>query len=58
MTKVYRCNEVVPGCEQVLHGDSESDLMVLVAEHAHEAHDVEHLSDQLKAKIRAAIRDA
>ena len=57
MSKVLECGSVVPGCKFVAHAESEDDLMMKMAEHLRAAHDVDHLSDSLKAKIRAAIRD-
>jgi predicted small metal-binding protein len=57
MGKVFECGSVVPGCEVVVHGDSESDVVARAAEHARAVHGIEHLSEALKAKIRAAIKD-
>jgi predicted small metal-binding protein len=57
MGKVFECRSVVPGCEIVVHGESESEVMIKAAEHARAVHGIEHLSESLKAKIRAAIKD-
>jgi predicted small metal-binding protein len=57
MGKVFECRSVVPGCEIVVHGESESETMIKAAEHARAVHGIEHLSEALKAKIRAAIKD-
>jgi predicted small metal-binding protein len=57
MGKVFECRSVVPGCEIVVHGESESEVMIKAAEHARAVHGIEHLSEALKAKIRAAIKD-
>jgi predicted small metal-binding protein len=57
MAKVIECGAVVPGCNFVVHGADEAEIIVKMAEHLGSAHDVEHLSEQLKARIRAAIRD-
>jgi predicted small metal-binding protein len=57
MAKVIECGAVVPGCNFVIHGVDEAEIMVKMAEHLASAHDVQHLSDQLKARIRATIRD-
>jgi predicted small metal-binding protein len=57
MSKNLECHLVVPGCDVVIHGDSEEELMMKFAEHAREAHDVEHMSPQLKARVRAAIKE-
>ena len=57
MRKILRCGEIVPGCNLVAHGDDEAELLVKAAEHARSAHGVEHMSDELRAKVKATIRD-
>jgi predicted small metal-binding protein len=57
MTKVLQCGAIVPGCDFVVHGQTEGELIVKAEEHLQSAHDVDHVSERLKAKIRAAIRD-
>jgi predicted small metal-binding protein len=57
MSKVLECGSVVPGCRVIIHGDSEEDLMMKAMEHARTVHGVEHMSEQLKAHIRAAIKE-
>ena len=57
MAKVIECGAVVPGCNFVIHGADEAEIIVKMAEHLRTAHDVEHLSEQLKARIRDVIRD-
>ncbi len=57
MGKVLECRSVVPGCEFVMHGESEEEIMMKASEHARAAHGVEHMSEELKAKIRAAIKE-
>ena len=56
--KVLQCGSVIPGCNFVAHAEDENEMMVVIAEHARAVHDVDHLSEVLKAKIRAAIKDA
>lgn len=57
MGKVLECRSVVPGCEIVVHGGSEEEVMMNAAEHVRSAHGVEHMSEELKAKVRAAIKE-
>ena len=57
MSKVLRCGDVVPGCDYVAHGDSESDVLRQAAEHARTAHNVNEISPELADKVRSAIRD-
>ena len=56
--KMLECGAVVPGCKFVAHAESEDELMVIAAEHARSVHGVDHLSEELRAKIRSAIKDA
>jgi predicted small metal-binding protein len=57
MSKVLECRSVIPGCNFVVHGDSEDDVLMKEEEHAQRVHGVEHISEQLKAKIRSAIKE-
>jgi len=58
LRKVLECKSVVPGCNFVAHAEDENEMMVIIAEHARAVHEVDHLSEELKAKIRTAIKDA
>jgi predicted small metal-binding protein len=58
MGKILECGSVVPGCDFVAHGDSEEELMMKALEHARAVHGVEHATERLKARIRAAIKEA
>jgi predicted small metal-binding protein len=58
MRKILECGSVVPGCKFVIHGDDEDEVIVKAAEHARSAHGVDHLSEPLKAKMRAAIKES
>lgn len=55
--KRLECGSIVPGCNFVAHGQTEDELMMKAADHARSAHGVEHLSEPLKAKIKASIKD-
>jgi predicted small metal-binding protein len=58
MSKILECGAVVPGCKFVIHGESDEDVMMKASEHARAVHGVDHMSEQLRAQIRDAIRDA
>jgi predicted small metal-binding protein len=58
MVSVYECGSVVPGCRFVAHGESRDSVLVLAIEHMHRVHEIDHLSDSLKARIRATIKEA
>jgi predicted small metal-binding protein len=57
MAKVIACGSVVPGCNFVIHGADQDEIMAKMVDHLRSTHDVEHLSEQLKARIRAVTRD-
>lgn len=57
MPKRLECGSIVPGCNFIAHGQTEDELMMKAADHARKAHGVEHLSEPLKAKIKASIMD-
>jgi predicted small metal-binding protein len=57
MSKMLECGLVIPGCDFVLHGDDEEELMIKTIEHARIVHGIEHMSEQLKARIRAAMKE-
>jgi predicted small metal-binding protein len=57
MVKVFECGSVVPGCNHVIHAEDESELMVEAIRHLRSAHEVEHLTERLKARLRAVIKD-
>lgn len=52
------CGAIVPGCQFVAHGESRVDVLATLAEHARQAHEIEHLSDNLKARILALLEYA
>ena len=49
------CSSVMPGCKFVAHRESRDGALAAAIEHMHQVHEIEHLSDPLKARIRAAI---
>jgi len=56
MTKELKCGTVVPGCNYVVHAETDAELLAKLADHARVAHDIPYISDQLRAKILAAAR--
>jgi predicted small metal-binding protein len=57
MTKVLRCNELMPGCNWEGRGESETEVLMQAAEHAKDAHNLTDISPELIAQVRGAIRD-
>ena len=57
MMKVFECGAVVPGCKFVAHDENRDELVVTAVEHLHRVHEIEQLSESLKARVRAIIKD-
>jgi predicted small metal-binding protein len=56
--KQFACGSVVPGCDGVVTGESEDELMAAVASHAEEAHGMTEIPDDVVARVRAGITEA
>lgn len=56
MTHTLRCGDVIPGCQAVLRGDSEQDLLAEVVAHARDDHGLADIDDPTLAQVRGAIR--
>ena len=57
MPKILKCGEVMPGCNAVIEGQDESEVMAKGAEHAKQAHGITSIPPDVVAKVRAAIRE-
>jgi len=57
MAKVLRCGDVMPGCNAVIEGKDEAEVMTKGAEHAKTAHQMTSIPPDVAAKVKAAIRD-
>jgi predicted small metal-binding protein len=57
MTKVLRCNDLMPGCNWEARGDSETEVLMQAAEHAKTAHNLTDISPEMISQVRGAIRD-
>lgn len=56
--KKFACGDVVPGCDGVVTGQTEDDVLAAAAEHAAAAHGMTEVPDDVVAAIRAGISDA
>lgn len=58
MAKIVECAKVDPssGCEHVVRGQTEQELLNKVAEHAKE-HGIREVTPELVTKVKANIRD-
>lgn len=57
MAKVLTCREVGMDCDFVARGNSEEEIMVQAAAHAHKDHGFESIPPEVIEKVKAAIRD-
>jgi len=55
LTYSFACNEIVPGCDGVVSGETVDDVMTSVAEHAANAHGITKIDDELVEKVKAGI---
>jgi predicted small metal-binding protein len=57
MAKVLRCGDLMPGCNAVIEGKDEAEVMQKGAEHAKTAHHMATIPPDVAAKVKAAIKD-
>lgn len=51
----FRCENVIPGCEGEVHGDSAEETLQAAAEHAASVHGLDELDTETVEKVKAAI---
>ena len=51
MAKVLRCGDLVPGCNAVIEGKDEAEVMAKGAEHAKAAHKMTAIPPEMAAKV-------
>ena len=56
--KQFACGNVVPGCDGVVTGETENDVLAAAAAHAASAHGMDEVPDEVVAAIRGGIVDA
>ena len=56
--KRFECGTVVDGCDGVVTGETEDDVLQAAAQHAASAHGMTELPDEVVQKVRAGITDA
>jgi predicted small metal-binding protein len=57
MAKVLKCGDLMPGCNTVLEGKDEAEVMAKGAAHAKQAHNITTIPPEMAAKVKAAIKD-
>ena len=56
--KQFACANVVPGCDGVVTGETDNDVLAAAAAHAASAHGMDDVPDEVVAAIRAGITEA
>lgn len=57
MTVSIQCKDLFPDCDFVAEADNEEKLFLKVAEHAALEHGIMVISDEMKEKIHAKMRE-
>jgi predicted small metal-binding protein len=57
MAKELHCGEIMSGCPEVIRGQDEEEVLKKGAQHAREAHGIEHLDDEMVSAVRSKIRE-
>jgi predicted small metal-binding protein len=57
MAKELRCGDLMPGCNAVIEGKDEAEVMAKGVEHAKTAHKMTTIPPDMAAKVKAAIKD-
>jgi predicted small metal-binding protein len=55
--RVFRCGDIVPGCEAELEGESDDEILVSVEAHAREKHGMDEVPPEVVDRIRASITE-
>lgn len=55
--KQFACGDVVTGCQAVLRGETEDDVLGQVAEHARTEHQMTEVPPELADKVRSRITE-
>ena len=59
MAKELHCADVMPesGCQEVIRGKDENEVMSKASEHARTAHDMTQMTPEIESKVRSAIHE-
>lgn len=53
----FRCGDVVPGCETVIQGQSDDEILDQVSTHARDEHGMDEVPPEVVDTIRASITE-
>jgi predicted small metal-binding protein len=55
--KEFKCRTIVPGCSTVFEGESESEILNQIGDHARDAHGMNEVPPEVVDQIRANITE-
>ncbi len=58
MARELRCGDVIEGCDGVVTGGDDDEVMAMATQHVADAHGVTEVDDETAAAMQAAIHDA
>ena len=53
--KEFNCGELVPGCDTVIQGESDEEILEKTAVHAREEHGLDEVPPEVQDTVRASI---
>ena len=57
MVKILKCGDLMAGCNAVIEGKDDAEVMAKGTEHAKKAHGMATIPPDLAKKVQAAIKD-
>lgn len=57
MPKILKCGDLVTGCDAVIRGETEEEILRQASEHSRSAHNVKEIPKGLRKKIHRLIRE-
>jgi predicted small metal-binding protein len=55
--KEFKCGTIVPGCSHVFEGESESEILGQIGDHARDEHGMNEVPPEVVDEIRANITE-
>ena len=56
MSRVLRCDDIIPGCGAVIEGKDDKEVMQKATEHAKSVHRMLTIPPEVASKVQQAIR--
>jgi predicted small metal-binding protein len=56
MAKELRCGDIMPGCQKVIEGKDDQEVLAKAAAHARDDHNLPSIPPEVAQKVQQAIR--